>query len=126
VLISILKYLIIFLALLNAGYMAFDGTKALITGDYIRPKTGEHAGQLGPWTKLVAKIGINPMSAFMKSIFLLFGLTGIFLAICFLFNYTWSWKAMLIFNACSLWYLYVGTASSILQLILLVILRLIK
>jgi len=46
--------------------MAFDGTRALIVGDYIRPQTGEYAGQLGPWAKLVRKIGIAPESTFMK------------------------------------------------------------
>jgi hypothetical protein len=84
----LLKYLILFLAFLNAGYMAFDGTKALVTGDYIRPKTGEYAGQLGPWTKLVTKIGIDPMSTLMKSIFLVFGIAGLIIntATCSILN----------------------------------------
>ncbi|HYG53407.1 MAG TPA: hypothetical protein VD905_21065, partial [Flavobacteriales bacterium] len=123
---AILKYIIIFLSLLNAGYMAFDGTRALVTGDYIRPKSGEYAGQLGPWTKLVTKIGIDPMSTFMKGIFVLFGLAGLFITSCFALNYEWSWKAMLIFNICCVWNLFFGTVSSILQIILLLILRFIK
>ncbi|HLP12091.1 MAG TPA: hypothetical protein VK177_09190 [Flavobacteriales bacterium] len=123
---NILKYIIIFLSFLNAGYMTFDGSKALVTGDYIRPKTGEYAGQLGPWTKIVSRLGINPMSTFMKCIFVIFGLTGLFLTTCFLLNYDWSWKAMLVFNICCTWNLMFGTASSILQLILLLILRFVK
>jgi len=106
--------------------MTYDGTKATITGDYIRPKTGEYAGQLGPWTKLVEKIGIDPMSTLMKSIFILFGVVGLIITICFALNMTWAWKAMMIYNICSIWYLFFGTTSSILQIILLVIMRLVK
>jgi len=114
------------MSLLNAGYMTFDGTKAILTGDYIRPKTGEYAGQLGPWTKLVQKIGINPMSTFMKCIFVFFGIAGLILTTCFALNVEWAWKAMLIFNICCLWNLFFGTASSLLQIILLVIIRLVR
>ena len=123
---TLLKIIIIILGLLNAGYMTFDGTRALIKGDYIRPASGEYAGQLGPWSKLVEKIGIDPMSATMKSIFILFGITGLVITIAFALDKSWAWKAMLIFNICSLWNLFMGTFSSILQIILLVILRLLR
>src|SRR5688572_31086885 len=100
---AILKWVIVFFALMNAGYMAFDGAKAHITGDYLRPKSGEYAGQLGPWTKIVEKLGIDPMSSFMKTIFLLFGIAGIIITMGFALDTSWGWKAMLIFNICSLW-----------------------
>jgi len=106
--------------------MAFDGTKALVTGDYIRPKSGEYAGQLGPWTKLVEKIGIDPMSILMKSIFLLFGVAGLIITIGFATNADWGWKAMLIFNICCVWNLFLGTTSSMFQVILLLLLRMLK
>ncbi len=123
---TILKWIITILAFVNAGYMTYDGAKALITGDYIRPKTGEYAGQLGPWTKLVEKIGIDPMSIFMKSIFVFYGIAGLIITIAFAFNVPWSWKAMLIYNICSGWQLFFGTANSVLQIILLLILRVVK
>jgi hypothetical protein len=122
----ILKWIIIFLAFANAGYMAFDGTKALITGDYIRPKTGEYAAQLGPWTKLVEKIGIDPMSTLMKLIFVFWGIAGLIITVCFALKMPWAWKGLLVYNICSTWYLFMGTGSSILQIILLVIVRVIK
>ena len=103
--------------------MAFDGTHALITGDYIRPNTGEYAGQLGPWADIVARIGIDPMSTFMKSAFIVWGATGLLIAAGLAFKCPWAWNAMLIYNICSTWYLFMGTASSILQIILLLILR---
>jgi len=123
---AILKWSVIILAFLNFGYMAFDGGRALLKGDYIRPTSGEYAGQLGPWTHLVKKIGIDPESTFMKMIFLVWGLAGITLTICYALNFDWAWKYMLIINICSVWYLWMGTASSVLQMILLSIIRLIK
>lgn len=122
---TILKWLVVVLAFINTGYMTFDGTKAIITGDYIRPKTGEYAGQLGPWSKLAEKIGINPMSTLMKSIFILYGIVGLILTICLALDITWAWKAMMIYNICSIWNLFFGTASCILQIILLIIIRLV-
>jgi hypothetical protein len=124
--ITVVKWIIVFLAILNAGYMAFDGTKALVTGDYIRPKEGEYAGQLGPWTKLVEKLGIDPMSPLMKSIFVIYGLAGLIITIGFATGAGWGWKAMLIYNICSMWNLFIGTASSVLQIILLIVFKLLK
>ena len=123
---EIIKYIIIILSFVNSAYMGYDGVRALLKGDYIRPQTGEYAGQLGPWTKVVEKIGIDPMSNTMKCIFVLFGVTGLILTTCFAMNMSWAWKAMMIYNACCIWNLFFGTASSVLQIILLTIMRLIK
>ncbi len=46
------------LAVSEAGYMAFDGSRALLVGTYITPQSGPFAGQLGPWSSLVANLGI--------------------------------------------------------------------
>jgi hypothetical protein len=62
------------LVILNGGWMAFDGARALVVGDYVTPKTGQYAGQLGPWAKLIQAIGIEPRSTLMKSIFFIYGL----------------------------------------------------
>lgn len=59
-------WLIVALALLEASWMAFDGTRALIVGDYVTPKTGAYAGQLGPWANVVQRLGIHPRSTSMK------------------------------------------------------------
>lgn len=123
---EIIKWIIVFFSVLNTGYMLFDGMKALVTGDYIRSKNGEYAGQLGPWTKLVEKIGIDPMSAFMKSVFVLFGVVGLIITVGFAAEAEWGWKAMLIFNICCLWNLFLGTASSMFQVILLLMFRMLK
>ncbi len=120
---AILKWVIIILAVLNFGYMAFDGGRALVKGDYIRPSSGAYAGKLGPWSKLVEKAGINPESIAMKSVFLLWGLCGIVITIAYAMGISWGWKAMMVINIASLWYLVPGTASSVIQIILLFITR---
>ena len=119
----ILRIIIILLSFLNAGYMAFDGARALITGDYIRPENREYAGQLGPWSNLATAIGIDPMSALMKSIFLILGLYGLIAIACFASNVPIGWKLLLAFCIASLWYLTFGTICSILVIVLLIILR---
>jgi hypothetical protein len=116
----ILKIIIILLSLLNAGYMAFDGGRALITGDYIRPKNGEYAGQLGPWSKLVTAIGIDPMSGVMKSIFLILGIYGIIATLYFVFNTAAGWKMLLVFCILSIWNLMFGTMSCVLVILFLI------
>jgi hypothetical protein len=119
--VTIIKWIVVVLAVMNFGYMAFDGSRALVKGDYIRPGSGTYAGQLGPWSKLVAKVGINPESTSMKIIFLAWGLIGLTLTVCFILNAPWSTNALIAINILSLWYLVPGSISSSLQIILLVI-----
>ncbi len=119
----ILRIIIILFSLLNAGYMTFDGGRALITGDYLRPKDGEYAGQLGPWHELASAIGIDPMSSLMKSIFLLLGIYGLVAIACFAFAPQSGWKLLLAFSILTLWNLMFGTMSSILVIILLLLWR---
>ena len=118
---SIIKWVVVLLAVMNFGFMAFDGGRALIKGDYIRPQSGKYAGQLGPWSKIVSRIGINPESTTMKTIFLFWGLTGLVITVCFILNKPGSSNALLGINILSVWYLVPGTVSSVLQIILLII-----
>lgn len=122
----LLKWFIILLAMLNFSYMAIDGSRALVKGDYMRPSQGAYAGQLGPWSQLVKSYGIEPESTTMKTIFVVWGICGIVITVCFAVGLTWAWKAILLFNVLSLWYLFVGTACSSLQILLLIVLRYFK
>ena len=61
-----LRYLLAALALIAAGWMVFDGMHA---GDQVRPESGEYAAQLGPWSRVVSALGIEPASALMMCIF---------------------------------------------------------
>jgi len=114
-------WIIIVIALQQAGFMAFDGTRALTIGDYVTPKTGQYAGQLGPWSKLVSAIGIEPRSTLMKSIFLVYGVAWIIVIVCFAMRLPWSWWAMLGLATGALWYLPFGTLSSVIQFVLLLL-----
>lgn len=118
---SILKWMVILLAVISFGFMVVDGVRALVVGDYFRPTSGEHAGQLGPWTKLVTKIGIDPESKLMKSIFAILGTIGLALTIAYASGRL-STKGMIAVCLLGIWNLYVGTAISVLQITLLVIL----
>lgn len=122
----IIKWIIILMATLNFGFMVFDGSRALATGDYIRPRSGQHAGQLGPWAQVVEKVGINPESTPMKVIFVIWGIVGLYITVGFIQDKPWAWKAMLAVNIASLWYAMIGTFSSVIQIALLVISKLLR
>jgi len=114
-----LRWIVIALALMEAGWMTFDGARALIIGDYVTPKSGEYAGQLGPWTKVVSAVGIAPRSTLMKWTFVIYGMTWLIIIGCFALESPWARWAMLIAAAGSLWYLWVGTISSLILITLL-------
>ena len=118
---SWLRWGVIGLALIEAGWMAFDGARALIVGDYVTPKTGEYAGQLGPWTKMVSAIGIEPRSTLMKTIFIGYGIAWLGVIACYVLGNRWAWWAMLFAAAGTLWYLWIGTVASLAIMVLLLI-----
>jgi hypothetical protein len=114
---------ILFLVLIEAGWMAFDGIRALIVGDFITPKTGSSAGQLGPWRHLVQRVGLNPRGTPMKLVFAVYGLTWLTLGIGFLRGASWGWSAMLFAAIGALWFLPIGTLFSLIQITLLLAFR---
>lgn len=122
-LVTILKWLVIVSAAVNFGFMAFDGTRAVITGDYVRPKSGQYAGQLGPWSKAVRTAGIDPESTLMKVLFILWGLTGLVMTFAFSVNLDWARTGLLIISISTLWYLIPGTGLSVVQIILLILIK---
>src|SRR5262245_34717416 len=61
-----LRWLIVILGVLLGSWLTFDGMRALVVGDYVMPRSGAYAGRLGPWSQLVAALGIEPRSPFMK------------------------------------------------------------
>lgn len=110
---------VVVLALIEGGWLAFDGGRALVVGDYVTPKSGPYAGQLGPWAKVVEEVGIEPRSTLMKSIHLVFGLAWLGMAICFVLRLPWAWSGMVLCAVLGLWYLPFGTLLSVIQIILL-------
>lgn len=114
-----LGWIVVFLAFVEAGWLAFDGGHALATGDYVTPNSGQYAGQLGPWAKLVSAVGIEPRSTLMKSIHV--GLGSVWLAtmVCYIGRVSWARTGMILCAVAGLWYLPFGTLLSVIQIALL-------
>jgi hypothetical protein len=113
---NIVRALVIGLALIEAGWMTFDGSRALVVGDYVTPRSGTHAGQLGPWHHVVTAVGIAPRSTLMKTIFVTYGVIWLVVVLGFMRKASWATAAMLVAAIGALWYLPVGTVCSILQI----------
>jgi hypothetical protein len=113
----ILRGAIVALAALSAGWMLFDGTRALIVGDYVTVE-----GELGPWALLVDAIGVPPRSLAMKSFFVLYGAGWLSATVAFAARRR-VWPLMMGFAAGSLWYLVVGTVLALLTIALLLAFR---
>jgi len=103
--------------------MTYDGNRALFAGDYVTVSEGQHAGELGAWSRLVTRVGIEPRSILMKTIFAVYGIIWLFIIVLFALRRSLTWDLMLLAAILSLWYLPVGTAFSALQIVLLFILR---
>ena len=116
-----LGWVVLALALIEGGWLAFDGGRALVVGDYVTPKSGQYAGQLGPWAKVVSAVGIEPRSTMMKSIHLALGLVWLVVMICFALRLPWAWSGMLVCAVLGLWYLPFGTLLSVIQIVLLLL-----
>jgi hypothetical protein len=114
-----LAWVVLLLAFAEGGWLAYDGARALIVGDYVTPKSGQFAGRLGPWSKLVSAIGIEPRSALMKSVHLVIGVVWLAVMACYVLGYPWAWAGMLVCAFAGIWYLPFGTLLSIIQIILL-------
>ena len=112
-------WLVVALALVLGAWLAFDGARALIVGDYVTPTTGEHAGQLGLWAQVVASVGIESRSTLMKSIHVGLGITFLVAAIGFLLHRPWARTAMLACAVFGLWYLPFGGLIGLVLILLL-------
>ncbi len=107
------------LCLLQGGYMLLDGGRALVVGSYITPSSGDHAGRLGPWARLVTLAGVEPESTGMKTVFVLLGLLWLAVGAGVASGAPWSWAAGIAVAAATLWYLVPGTVISVAVLALL-------
>jgi len=114
-----LAWVVLFLALFEGGWLAFDGAHALLAGDYVTPSSGEYAGQLGPWSKLVRAVGLEPRSTLVMSIHLVLGGSWLLVAAAFAAGARRAWRGMVACAIAGLWYLPFGTLLGVLQLALL-------
>ena len=82
-------WIIVVLVLISGGGMAFDGARALVVGDYVTPKSGRYAGQLGTWARFARSVGIEPRSTLMKWIFIGYVLAYLALTFAMLLGAPW-------------------------------------
>lgn len=104
-------------AILGA-WMAFDGARALLTGDYRTPRGGEYAGQLGPWAGLLTALGIDPRSSAVKGAHVALGTFWIVAAVLLAVGASWARGVMLACAVATLWYLPAGTVIALAVMIL--------
>jgi hypothetical protein len=116
-----LGWVVLVLAFIEAGWLAFDGGRALVVGDYVTPTSGQYAGELGPWANVVSAIGIDPRSTLMKSIHVGLGTAWLAVIVCFALRMPWAWSGMLVCAVLGLWYLPFGTLLGVIQIVLLLL-----
>lgn len=107
-----MRWVVAVLLVFVGSWMTFDGARAIIVGDYITPSSGEYAGKLGPWSRLVERIGIPARSTTMKATFIAIGLVHLAAAVLLILDAggTCGWLA-LVASVIGLWYLPVGTVA---------------
>lgn len=108
-----MTWVVLILAALTGAWMLFDGARALLTGDYVTPKTGAHAGQLGPWASLLTRIGLDPRSTFVKLLHVAAGAAWLLGVYSMLVGAEWGAAALWTAAFLSIWYLPFGTIASL-------------
>ena len=111
----VLQITILILAVLNGGWMIFDGVHVIKKGKYFGPP------EPGAWSKIISKCGINPFS--IGPLFILLGVMWLISSTGLLLDYQWGYMAVLITAISTLWYIKVGTVISILTLFCLFLLN---
>jgi len=116
-----LRWIIVVVAFIAAGWIAFDGAHALVTGNYVTQRSGPHAGQLGPWSKRLTAMGLDPRSLFVKWLHLVIGTAWRGAIVAFAFRVRRAWGAMLVGAIAGLWYVPFGTLISLIVIGLLML-----
>ena len=118
---TLLRTAILLIAVVLGGWLAYDGSRAFLRGDYTTPNSGPHAGQLGPWANLVSRTGLDPRGTAVKAIHVALGLVWLTSAAAFFFRPAIGSVALLVSSVCTPWYLPIGTVLAIVELVLLLL-----
>lgn len=112
-------WIVLAIAFILGGWLAFDGGHALVRGDYVTPSSGEYAGRLGPWASVVSVVGIEPRSTLMKSIHVVLGAAWLMAMVGLAMGASWARVGLLVCAVSSLWYIPFGTLLSLIEIGLL-------
>ena len=115
------RWLGVALCAVQGGYMLFDGVRAFVVGSYLTPGSGEHAGQLGPWARIVRAVGIPPESTAMKTAFVVLGTAFLVASVAWALGAGWARWLALVLAVGTLWYLVPGTVISVAVLVLVLL-----
>jgi hypothetical protein len=100
--------------LLAGGWMACDGIRRVVAGDYVRID-----GKLGPWQHLFTAIGVDPMGWPVAAFFIICGMARLGGVAAFAAGLSWGWHAAFLTAILGIWYLPIGTAMSLVTIIAL-------
>jgi hypothetical protein len=114
-----LKWIVLTLALFQGGWLIFDGSRALIVGDYLTPASGPHARQLGPWSRVVSAAGFEPRSTFIKCVHLLLGIAWLIALVVLAARPVLGRWIALGCGVGTLWYLPMGTIIGTIIIVIL-------
>jgi hypothetical protein len=106
-----LKIIITSVALVNGGWMLFDGFHVLVTGRYFGP------AKPGPWADLVTAVGLNPYG--FGPFLVVLGMLWTLFLIEVLRGSRWGWWGALVVAVLTLWYVPVGTVLAVGYIVLL-------
>jgi hypothetical protein len=105
---------------INAAWMLFDGSRALVVGDYITPH-GERAGELGPWARVVRAVGLDPRSTGVKLAIAILGLITLVTAVGYASNAPGSRWGLVAGALACIWYAPTGTIAGVLAIAIVVV-----
>jgi hypothetical protein len=117
--VSVIRTLIVILAIAQGAWLVFDGSRALVVGDYVTRSSGPRAGQLGPWSILVSSVGLAPRGSAMKIIHVVLGVAWLAAAFAFLRRVRGSRLYVFAAATGTFWYVPVGTVVSLIAIALL-------
>ena len=118
-----LRVAVIFLAVLEAGWITFDGARALATGRYPAPHVGSHGGSLGEWARVASVLGAPPGSARAKWALVGYGVAWLGAVFAYARGAGWAWWAMFVAASGALWYSSLAVPIGLAQMLLLVAAR---
>jgi len=118
-----IRVLVILLAALEAGWIVFDGARALETGSYLTPRLGSHGGSLGAWTRVASVLGAPPRSARAKWALIGYGVAWLGAVSAYARGAGWAWWAMFVAASGALWYASLAVPIGLAQMLLLVAAR---
>lgn len=114
-----MRWVAVGLAVLEGGWLAYDGSRALLRGDYVTPRSGEHAGRLGGWADVVSAVGIEPRSTFMKGVHVVLGAAWLLAATALVAGAEWAPWGITACAVASMWYLPFGPVLGLAQILIL-------